>query len=411
MIAFLLKEAYISLPSPKDDDSEIQELDETNAQSSISGLTAIRTILALFCDKPECSSEEAVVNFVREASSENDKNLTRKMLFWAWALLKRYVTAEDGLVSVIESATPEDLLQQLRRYTFDNNDDEDDEREASPWPLIKKITFGLDSPLLNDGVILVDLPGVHDTNGTRRRTVLKALAECTHYLIVAQISRARDDETVTKYFNEGHTRKGSGRVIAAITNTDRIDNSMSARTTNAVESRDIDDIREKVLRISGELDNLKAKRKTATKAERLEIYEREEQLQLELCEAEAAEESYKIMIRNKRVIKELKRSYQYLTGDQRPLALFCVSNRIYERYQMGYEKSELPVLSLEDTQVPALRQHLRLATAQGRFNDALFHYEKQLPSLLTSFELWCCKTHMKRRAELEEMIVEPKEVR
>lgn len=410
VITLLFKEAYAALAPTKDSESEVQELDENYEQRNISGLTSIKTIMALFCDKPECATQEAVTNFVREASGETDQNITAKMLVWAKQLLVVYATAEDGQMSIVEAATPQDLLIGLRKYTFNAMDeDEDQESEITPWPLIKKITFGLDSPLLNDGVILVDLPGIRDSNGTRRRTVLKALSECTHYLVVAQISRTIDDETVTKSFGDGYTRKGSGRVITAITNTDRMDEA-SSRTGTAAEKERIDEANDMIEAIRAEIKQCAVKRKTATKLERAEIYDKEEELDQQLRDLTASGDSYKIMIRNKRVIKVLRRSYSYLTGDQRPLPIFCVSNRVYEQHQIGYERDDRPLLSLEDTQIPALRCHLRMATAEGRFNDALFHYEKQLPSLLTSFELWCCKTHMKRKRELEEMVLEPKEV-
>lgn len=128
-----------------------------------------------------------------------------------------------------------------------------------------------------------------------------------------------------------------------------------------------------------------------------------------IFDAVAAQTEHRIMMRSKKVIKCLKRDYDYLTGDSCPLAVFCVSNKAYERYQTGYEPSLRPKLSLEATQIPALRKHLRLATGQGRFNDAVFHVETALPSLLVSFELWCAKTHMKRKEELEEIVMEPLE--
>lgn len=409
VITFLFKEAYASMPS-SDTGSEVHEIDDEFDNRSISAFTSIKTIHALFCDRPECASEEAITEFIREASSETDPNIIQKMLVWSNELLRKYVKADDGLVTVVEHTTTQGLLQKLRDYTF-NGVDEDEFAEVvvSPWPLIKKITFGLDCPMLNDGVILVDLPGVHDSNSTRRRTVAKALAECTHYLVVAQISRAQDDDTVTKYFGEGYTKKGSGRVISAITNSDRIDG--DSRTGNAAQQKQMEEGKEKILSITGELDLVRAKKRTATRQERFEIFEKEEELHRDLHDAEAAQVSYKIMIRNKKTVMSLRRTYRYLTGDQRALAIFCVSNKAYEQYQIGFDRTDRPVLALDDTEIPKLRRHLRLATGEGRFNDALFHYETQLPSLLTSFDIWCSKHHMKRRRELEDIVLEPKEVR
>ncbi|KAH0401389.1 hypothetical protein KCU89_g4210, partial [Aureobasidium melanogenum] len=405
VITFLFKEAYASLPSSR---AGSEALDDETENRNVSGLTAIKTIQTLFCDKPECASEEAITGLLSEASSETDQNVIQKMIIWSRELVRKYAKQDDDLISVVEHTTTQGLLQKLREYTFNGADeDEFTEPVVSPWPLIKKITFGLDSPMLNDGVILVDLPGVHDSNSTRRRTVGKALAACTHYLVVAQISRAQDDDTVTKYFTEGHRKKGSGRVIAAITNSDRIDGEM--RNGNAEQQKQMEETKEKILSITGELDQIRAKKRTATKKERFEIFEKEEDLHRQLHDAESAQESSKIMIRNKRTVKSLRRTYLYLTGDQRALPTFCVSNKAYEQYQIGFERSDRPILPLEDTEIPKLRQHLRLATGEGRFNDAKFHYEAQLPSLLSSVEIWCFKTHMKRRKDLEDIVLEPRE--
>lgn len=390
-------------------DAGSEVLDDDFDNRSVSGLTAIKTIQALFCDRPECASEEAITGLLSEASNETDKNVIQKMIIWSKELIRKYAKQDDDLISVVEHTTTQGLLQKLREYTFNGADeDEFTEPMVSPWSLIKKITFGLDSPMLNDGVILMDLPGVHDSNSTRRRTVGKALAACTHYLVVAQINRAQDDDTVTKYFKEGHDKKGSGRVIAAITNSDRIDGDV--RNSNAEQQKQMEETKQKILYITGELDQIRAKKKTATKQERFEIFEKEEDLQRQLHDAESAYESSKIMIRNKRTVKSLRRTYLYLTGDQRALPIFCVSNKAYEQYQIGFERCDRPVLTLEDTEIPKLRKHLRFATGEGRFNEAKFHYETQLPSLLTSVEIWCFKTHMKRRKEMEDIVLEPREV-
>ncbi|KAG9580097.1 hypothetical protein KCU77_g12368, partial [Aureobasidium melanogenum] len=369
------QEAYASLPSSR---AGSEALDDEIENRNVSGLTAIKTIRALFCDRPECASEQAITELLSEASSETDQNVIRKMIIWSRELIRKYAKQDDGFISVIEHTTTQGLLLKLRKYTF-NGADEDEFTESivSPWPLIKKTTFGLDSPMLNDAIILMDLPGVRDPDSTRRRTVSKALAAYTHYLVVAQINRAQDDDTVTKYFAEGHNKKGSGRVIAAITNSDRIDGDM--RNGNAEQQKQMEETKKKILSITGGLDQMRTKRKTATKQERLEIFEKEEE------------------------------AYLHLTGDQRALPIFCVSNKPYEQYQIGFERSDRPVLTLDDTEMPKLRQNLRHATGEGRFNAATFHYEAQSPSLLSSVEIWCFKTHMKRRKELEDIVLEPRE--
>lgn len=112
-------------------------------------------------------------------------------------------------------------------------------------------------------------------------------------------------------------------------------------------------------------------------------------------------------MRTRQIIKAVRNKYQEVTQDHQSLPVFGVSNRAYAQYQHGYEKDQTPRLSLQATQIPALRGHLRIATGEGRFNEAIFNVEVQLPLLLNSFDLWCAKTHMKRRKEIEAIVIAP----
>jgi len=60
------------------------------------------------------------------------------------------------------------------------------------WALIESLTIYLNAPLLRNGVVLVDLPGYHDSNFARVRVARETQAKCDDLLVVIPIARAID---------------------------------------------------------------------------------------------------------------------------------------------------------------------------------------------------------------------------
>ncbi|RPA80573.1 hypothetical protein BJ508DRAFT_128648 [Ascobolus immersus RN42] len=73
------------------------------------------------------------------------------------------------------------------------------------WPLIESVKLYTRAPLLRTGVVLVDLPGTHDSNAARGAIAQRYQDKCTHFLVVADIKRAVDNDTAksicTELFN------------------------------------------------------------------------------------------------------------------------------------------------------------------------------------------------------------------
>lgn len=62
------------------------------------------------------------------------------------------------------------------------------------WPLIKLVRIYLKSKMLSTGTVLVDLPGVQDSNAARSAVAERFRAECSSAWIVSPINRAVDDK-------------------------------------------------------------------------------------------------------------------------------------------------------------------------------------------------------------------------
>jgi hypothetical protein len=67
-------------------------------------------------------------------------------------------------------------------------------RELELWPLIKVVRIYTKADALSTGAVIVDLPGVHDSNAARAAVAEGYMKECTGLWIVAPITRAVDDK-------------------------------------------------------------------------------------------------------------------------------------------------------------------------------------------------------------------------
>lgn len=68
-------------------------------------------------------------------------------------------------------------------------------REMEYWPLIRVVRIYTKAAALATGAVLVDLPGVHDSNQARAAVAQGYLKQCTGLWIVAPITRAVDDKS------------------------------------------------------------------------------------------------------------------------------------------------------------------------------------------------------------------------
>jgi len=356
---------------------------------------------ALFCEQKKFRKEW----LLEPPDKDNIRfvGILNQMKIWSDDLVRTHTGGTN--TTLVQASTPGELLYALRSYTGTIKD-EFDHTAASPWPLVQKIRIGLNNALLNQGVVIVDLPGLGDTNQIRCKSSHRALSACTHYLIVANISRAEDNDTVRHYMMHGYLSRADGRVMVACTFADQLDDS-SRPPANPREKIQLLSLEEKIESLNSELASTRQRSKRAPREERLELYDRIEELEDELQATKIERTDFRIHLRNRKVANSLKEMYANATSDQNLLPVYCVSNRSYEKHQAGHSKRARPPLSVEGTGIPRLRADLKLTPAAGRLNDTRFLVNIQYPSLILSFELWCSKTHMKRRGELEALVTQP----
>ena len=77
--------------------------------------------------------------------------------------------------------------------------------------------------LPDEGIILVDSPGLSDANSTRVENAARYHKEYTHKITVAEIRQAKNDELLRDNLALGYTSRGSGNIILALPGGDKVD--------------------------------------------------------------------------------------------------------------------------------------------------------------------------------------------
>ncbi|KAK4550562.1 hypothetical protein LTR36_000141 [Oleoguttula mirabilis] len=197
---------------PEDADHSAQDFTDRN--------TTMDTFMALFCDQEEFETRPKAEAFLATASSEADEDMLELLTGWASDLVASHLDRQE-YVSVTGS-TADDLLWTLQPYTY-TPVGVDANGLTAAWPLVSVIDFGLNHPLLNEGIILVDAPGKSDANSTRAGNAVEWHRKCTHKILVAQIGRITDNQSVREELASGFHTRGSGNIMLVLTHGDEYD--------------------------------------------------------------------------------------------------------------------------------------------------------------------------------------------
>lgn len=80
--------------------------------------------------------------------------------------------------------------------------------------------YYVDSPILQDGNCLADVPGAKDINMYRVAAANEYLQQCEMTIVVADIKRATSDMSFRQHYLDAHRRRHHGSVILIATRSD-----------------------------------------------------------------------------------------------------------------------------------------------------------------------------------------------
>lgn len=155
-----------------------------------------------------------------------------------------------GTTKRINQAYPDRFYTELQKYVdskekVTGKKDKEDKKKKGPsqmeyWPLIKVVKIYTKSVALSTGAVIVDLPGVHDSNAARAAVADRYMKQCTGLWIVAPINRAVDDKAAKTLLGDSFKRQlkydgNYSSVTFICSKTDDIS------ITEAAESLELDD--------------------------------------------------------------------------------------------------------------------------------------------------------------------------
>jgi hypothetical protein len=134
----------------------VEEDQEGLAEDYNDRKTVLDAFMPLFADHEEFESRERATEFLSETTSDSDENMLSLLMSWAVEVVNEHLMGNDFIY--VSATTPFNLVNALQPYTH-ALEDGDEEGYCQPWLLVRSIEFGLDSPILNAGIVLVDAPG------------------------------------------------------------------------------------------------------------------------------------------------------------------------------------------------------------------------------------------------------------
>lgn len=406
IVASLLAKFYRAVNKEDKEEEDDDDFDQqmSNVESFGEIRDTISAFMALFCDKEEFENEATARKFLKSAKSENDETMIRALVEMAHEVVQDRLDGKE--VVTVETSTTEELLWALQPYTYQIGGIDGD-GVVSPWPLVSVIDFGLDHPLLKEGIVFVDSPGLSDANAARSQNAIKHHRKCTHKIAVADIGRAEADANLRQNLEFGFRTRGSGKTILVLTHGDSIDPDTEVTGTPS-EKKCVANLDKEVKELKLQKTKKLQQHSRARPEERDDIYEEAKSIGSSLKKKLVERDAIKLEMRNRKVIGEMQKLYRNLTQDPKALSVFAVGNKVYSQYQAGFSDDDKPYLSVKQTSIPELRHRLYTMPVEGKLNETLHFAEIQLPSLINTVELYCSQQHMARKGEIEAIVLEPK---
>ncbi|KAK7748092.1 hypothetical protein SLS53_001344 [Cytospora paraplurivora] len=112
-----------------------------------------------------------------------------------------------GSVKRLKATTSSELFKGLQHYVDSKEKTSGTGNVTEYWPLIKVVRIFCKADSLSTGAVIVDLPGVQDSNAARAAVAESYMKACTGLWITAAIQRAVDDKTAKNLLGDSFKRQ------------------------------------------------------------------------------------------------------------------------------------------------------------------------------------------------------------
>lgn len=195
--------AYVLTPESDRGFVENREL----AQNATESLMVLKSLVPSL--KAEFKNLREVEKFLKNSPMVNHED-TSKLIDHLVGLIKQ--RAQENGVSWIErekkdtASTAEEVNRKIEVFC---------EPEGLA-PIVSEITIRFKSPLLAQGIELVDLPGLNDRDTTMREAAIKVLKRCHKVIVVVEMKRCTSESDVREMVSLAIDSKRIENVILVI---------------------------------------------------------------------------------------------------------------------------------------------------------------------------------------------------
>ncbi|TFJ99073.1 Nuclear GTPase SLIP-GC [Platysternon megacephalum] len=236
------------------------------------------------------------------------------------------VTQHLGTVKHISAEKAADFRTKIEKFIDSRTDNLRDMKGGEFWPIVKCVKIRVPgADVLKTGAVLVDLPGIRDSNAARDNAAKEYLKNCNAVWVVANITRAVDDKTAKEMLSANLRRQllmdgQYGSLAFVCTKTDSF---------NVTEIMSDLDLRDEIQPIEKSLEELENQR-VQMEMEKDTLYA---QLQQEQRQGPGAENQASFQkendLRKKILEKEFRISNLQRQKDMklRDISLICVQSR------------------------------------------------------------------------------------
>ncbi|KAH7316951.1 hypothetical protein B0I35DRAFT_434291 [Stachybotrys elegans] len=297
--------------------------------------------------------------YARDMSEGALEKITEQLLQWVDEI-EWPQGARNGLWTS-NAETAEQCVDQTRFFSQDRF-----------WPFTKIIRVYLSSQILKTGLVLADLPGLHDTNLARVRATQDYLIKCDNIIIVAKISRAITDQSLksslfhvfSQHVPAEWEQSGAQNFKVAVVCTRSEDiNPRTARPEFCGPNKRIPE------ELMVQLDKEIADAKATGDNKRKKMAKKQQELLL-------------VQARNGHVRENLQSLFASEMHGRR-LDVFCVSNKWYEKY---CPKGNIEFVHASG--IPELRRFCHTISADAQFKEAKNFLKARMSACLNSLDIW-----------------------
>ena len=377
--------------------------------------TSVEFFRILLCDRVDLKSDEDALDFFQSRRARGEDALVNE--------LEKHIddfkatrALEDG-VEYHDAQNVQQLADVFRSVARVPPNTDAHPPKPHPWPLLTKIQIRLDNLLLNLIPPLADTPGTTDSNQDVVNATKSYIDEAGTIFIVERARRVAAQGTLDTHLKECIRRNKVNCIVLVLTAIDdvQIIKDYDRSELLSEDRKQLESAETLVEQLKHEEYSLKQRRTAimakdtpdVTDFESIRTIDREsEEVSIKIACAEQKVKQVVVQIRFRQAAESVKGKLRTLERNPRApdLKVYGVSNPQYQQHLYGYDAKKPPMLDVEGTGLPELRQLLYTIPAEGKAATLRRICQSILPAIFKGIIGILTKSRLERKKEVETVI-------